>query len=183
LERGEEEATPLQSQDKDGDPPRPPLERGEEEVETEKKEMPVEQKFVNEVLGSVHLYYIEPSDESVVDRLRQLRRQMADLCLQLPAEELEGFYRGEVGKGFKALLNCGFQNEPMLEEEVAFLQEVAIALAKGIEAPKAVNHLLAAMLYCRRGQLQVEDTSKLPQWLLEDYQKFASGESPLVVAG
>jgi PAS domain S-box-containing protein len=183
LERGEEEATLLQSQDKDGDPPRPPLERGEEEVETEKKEMPVEQKFVNEVLGSVHLYYIEPSDESVVDRLRQLRRQMADLCLQLPAEELEGFYRGEVGKGFKALLNCGFQNEPMLEEEVAFLQEVAIALAKGIEAPKAVNHLLAAMLYCRRGQLQVEDTSKLPQWLLEDYQKFASGESPLVVAG
>jgi len=166
------------------DPPRPPLERGEEEVEPEeKKELPVEQKFVNEVLGSVHLYYIEPSEESVVARLRQLRRQMADLCLQLPVEELEGFYGGEIGKGFKALLGCGFQNEPMREDEVAFLQEVAIALAQGVEAPKALNHLLAAMLYCRRGQLQVEDTSKLPQWLVEDYEKFASGESPLVVAG
>ena len=158
-------------------PPQPSLEKGEEEV------VPVELKFLNEVLGSVHLYYIDPSDESVVARLRQLRRQMADLCLQLPAEELEGFYQGEIGQGFQRLLGCGFQNEPMEEEEVAFLQEVAIALAKGIEAPQALNHLLAAMLYCRRGQLQVEDTSKLPQWLLEDYQKFASGESPLVVAG
>ncbi len=161
----------------------PREEKEENSPQPEKKELPVEQKFVNEVLGSVHLYYIEPSEESVIAELRRLRRQMADLCLQLPVEELEGFYQGEIGKGFKALLGCGFQNEPMQEDEVAFLQEVAIALAKGVEAPQALNHLLAAMLYCRRGQLQVEDTSKLPQWLLEDYQKFASGESPLVVAG
>ena len=170
-------------------PPQPPFGRGGQEEnlpqpkEQEKEVVPVGEKFVNEVLGSVHLYYIDPSDESAIARLRQLRRQMADLCLKLPAEELEGFYRGEMGKGFRALLGSGFQNEPMLEHEVAFLQEVAIALAKGIEAPKALNHLLAAMLYCRRGQLQVEDTSKLPQWFVEDYEKFASGESPLVVAG
>ncbi|MDY6804692.1 MAG: methyltransferase type 11, partial [Cyanobacteriota bacterium] len=175
------------------DPPRPPLKRGEEEGEEEegnlleergeKEELPVELKFLNEVLGSVHLYYIDPSDKSAIARLCQLRRQMADLCLNLPAEELEGFYQGEIGKGFQALLDSGLQNEPMAEDEVGFLQELAIALSEGIEAPRALNHLLAAMLYCRRGQLQVEDTSKLPQWFVEDYEKFATGQSPLVVAG
>jgi hypothetical protein len=40
--------------------------------------------------------------------------------------------------------------------------------------PKAINHLLAAMLYSRPGQLQVQDANRcLPWWLLEDYHKFS----------
>ncbi|WP_371357463.1 hypothetical protein [Hydrocoleum sp. CS-953] len=131
------------------------------------------QKFMNQLLGSVNLYYIDPSDESVVKELRQLRKQTADFWINLEPQKLENFYLGEMGKAYQALLNSGVQNQSLVESEQEFLQHLATQLAQGIEAPKAINYLLAAMLYCRSEQLRIEDIDKLPHWLLEDYQKFA----------
>ena len=131
------------------------------------------QKFLNQLLGSVNLYYIDPSDESVVKELRQLRKQTADFWINLEPQKLENFYLGEMGKGYQALLNSQIQNESLIEGEQEFLQELATQLSQGIESPKAINYLLAAMLYCRPEQLQIEDMDKLPHWLLADYQKFA----------
>ncbi|MGK7920986.1 MAG: methyltransferase domain-containing protein [Trichodesmium sp.] len=131
------------------------------------------QKFINQLLGSVNLYYIDPSDESVVQELRQMRKQTADFWINLEPQKLENFYLGEMGKAYQALLNSGMQNESLIETEHQFLQQLATQLAKGIESPKAINYLLAAILYCQPEQLRIEDVSKLPHWLLEDYQKFA----------
>ncbi|WP_293078976.1 methyltransferase domain-containing protein [Okeania sp. SIO3B5] len=131
-----------------------------------------QQKFINQLLGSMNLYYIDPSDESVVQELRKIRKQMADFWINLEPQKLENFYLGEMGKGYQGLLNSKIQNESLIESEKEFLQQLAAQLAKGIEAPKAINYLLAAMLYCRSEQLRIEDITKLPHWLLEDYQKF-----------
>ncbi|NEP84504.1 MAG: methyltransferase type 11, partial [Okeania sp. SIO3B3] len=132
-----------------------------------------QQKFINQLLGSVNLYYIDPSDESVVQELRQIRKQMADFWINLEPQKLENFYLDEMGKGYQALLNSKIQNQSLIESEQEFLQQLAAQLSQGIEAPKAINYLLAAMLYCRSEQLRIEDITKLPNWLLEDYQKFA----------
>ena len=129
-------------------------------------------KFLNQLLGSVNLYYIDPSDESLVKELRQLRKQMADFWINLEQQKLENFYLGEMGKGYQVLLNSGIQSQSLIESEQAFLQELATQLSQGIEAPKAINYLLAAILYCRPEQLRIEDVTKLPQWLLPDYKKF-----------
>lgn len=152
------------------------------EVQTEKNIVVTENKaenldsayqnFLNQLLGSVNLYYIDPSDESVVKELRQLRKQMADFWINLEPQKLENFYLGEMGNGYQALLNSGIQNQSLIESERAFLQQLATQLSQGIEAPKAINYLLAAILYCRPEQLRIEDVTKLPQWLLPDYQKF-----------
>ncbi|MCH2048239.1 MAG: methyltransferase domain-containing protein [Trichodesmium sp. ALOHA_ZT_67] len=129
-------------------------------------------KFLNQLLGNVNLYYIDPSDESVVKELRQLRKQMADFWINLEPQKLENFYLGEMGKAYQALLNSEIQNQSLIESEQEFLQQLATQLSQGIEAPKAINYLLAAILYCRPEQLRIEDATKLPQWLLSDYQKF-----------
>ena len=131
------------------------------------------QKFLNQLLGTVNLYYIDSSDESVIKELRQLRKQTADFWINLEPEKLETFYLGEMGKAYQKLLNSGVQNQSLVETEQEFLQQLANQLSQGIEAPKAINYLLAAMLYCRSEQLRIEDITKLPQWLLGDYQKFA----------
>ncbi|GGA22529.1 glycosyltransferase [Okeania sp. KiyG1] len=131
-----------------------------------------QQKFINQLLGSVNLYYIDPSDESVVQELRKIRKQMADFWINLEPQKLEIFYLSEMGKGYQVLLNSKIQNESLIESEQEFLRQLAAQLSQGIEAPKAINYLLAAMLYCRSEQLRIEDITKLPQWLLEDYQKF-----------
>lgn len=131
--------------------------------------------FLNQLLGSVNLYRIDPSDQALVLELRQIRKQIADFWLSVPPEQLETIYQSDASKGYKLMLSSGIANEAMIETEQAFLQLLATELGKGIKVPKAINHLLAAMLYCRPGQLQVQDAQvNLPRWFLEDYQKFVN---------
>ncbi|MEG4244009.1 FkbM family methyltransferase [Microcoleus sp. MON2_D6] len=128
-------------------------------------------QFANQLLGCVNLYRIDPSDESVVLELRQIRKQMADFWLTLPSEKLESFYRGEVRKGYQAILSCGLQAESMTEAEQKFLQQLT-EISKGLVQPQAINALLGAMLYFVPGKMRVPDArTRLPQWLVEDYEK------------
>ncbi|MEG4166984.1 MULTISPECIES: glycosyltransferase [unclassified Microcoleus] len=142
-------------------------------------------QFGNQLLGCVNLYRIDPSDESVVLELRQIRKQMADFWLTVPSEKLESFYRGEVRKGYQAILSCGLQAESMTEAEQQFLQRLT-EISKGLVQPQAINALLGAMLYFVPGKMRVPDArTRLPQWLLEDYEKvfesaFTTTEQPLV---
>ncbi|MEG4278967.1 FkbM family methyltransferase [Microcoleus sp. MON1_C1] len=142
-------------------------------------------QFANQLLGCVNLYRIDPSDESVVLELRQIRKQMADFWLTVPSEKLESFYRGEVRKGYQAILSCGLQAESMTEAEQQFLQKLT-EISQGLVQPQAINALLGAMLYFVPGKMRVPDArTRLPQWLLEDYEKvfesvFATTEPTLV---
>ncbi|MEG4425541.1 MULTISPECIES: glycosyltransferase [unclassified Microcoleus] len=142
-------------------------------------------QFANQLLGCVNLYRIDPSDESVVLELRQIRKQMADFWLTVPSEKLETFYRGEVRKGYQAILGCGLQAESMSEAEQKFLQRLT-EISKGLVQPQAINALLGAMLYFVPGKMRVPDArTRLPQWLLEDYEKvfesaFATTEQTVV---
>ncbi|MEG4212273.1 FkbM family methyltransferase [Microcoleus sp. S13_B4] len=136
-------------------------------------------QFANQLLGCVNLYRIDPSDESIVLELRQIRKQMADFWLSVPSEKLENFYRGEVRKGYQAILSCGLQAEAMTEAEQKFLQQLT-EISKGLVQPQAINALLGAMLYFVPGKMRVPDArTRLPQWLLEDYEKvFESAFAP-----
>ncbi|MEG5065133.1 FkbM family methyltransferase [Microcoleus sp. B3-A4] len=142
-------------------------------------------QFANQLLGCVNLYRIDPSDESVVLELRQIRKQMADFWLTVPSEKLESFYRGEVRKGYQAILSCGLQAESMTEAEQQFLQKLT-EISQGLVQPQAINALLGAMLYFVPGKMRVPDArTRLPQWLHEDYEKvfesvFATTEPTLV---
>ncbi|MEG4330065.1 hypothetical protein Q5688_32825, partial [Microcoleus sp. herbarium5] len=142
-------------------------------------------QFANQLLGCVNLYRIDPSDESVVLELRQIRKQMADFWLTVPSEKLELFYRGQVRKGYQAILSCGLQAESMTEAEQQFLHKLT-EISKGLVQPQAINALLGAMLYFVPGKMRVPDArTRLPQWLVEDYEKvfesaFTTTEQPLV---
>ncbi len=130
-------------------------------------------QFLNQLTAAVNLYEIDPTAEMIIADLRQIRTQVANLWLSLSGDQLELFYRSDFGKGYKAILGSGFINEPLTESERAFFNSLVAELSKGFGMPKAVNHLLAAMLFCRAGQLQVQDAnSYLPLWLLEDYEQF-----------
>ncbi len=142
-------------------------------------------QFANQLLGCVNLYRIDPSDESVVLELRQIRKQLADFWLSIPSEKLETFYQGEVRKGYQAILGCGLQAESMTEAEQNFLQQLT-EISKGLVHPQAISALLGAMLYFVPGKMRVPDArTRLPQWLLEDYEKvfesaFATTETTIV---
>lgn len=130
-------------------------------------------QFLNQLTAAVNLYEIDPTAEIVRADLREIRKQIADLWLKVSGEQLELLYRSDLGKGYKAMLGSGFVNEPLTDTERTVLNALVGELSKGFGMPKAVNYLLAARLFCRAGQLQVQDANScLPSWLLEDYEQF-----------
>ena len=130
-------------------------------------------QFMNQLTAAVNLYEIDPTAEFAIADLRQIRTQLANLWLSVSDEQLELLYRSDFGKGYKAVLGCGLINEPLAQNERGFFNSLVAELSKGFGTPKAVNYLLAAMLFCRAGQLQVQDANTcLPPWLLEDYERF-----------
>ncbi|MEG4802915.1 FkbM family methyltransferase [Microcoleus sp. ARI1-B5] len=139
-------------------------------------------QFLNQLTAAVNLYQIDPTAELVIADLREIRKQIADLWLSVSGEQLELFYRSDFGKGYKAMLGCGFVNEPLTDTERAVLTSLVAELSKGFGMPNAVNYLLAARLFCRAGQLQVQDANScLPEWLFEDYEQFVGGAVQVAV--
>ncbi len=139
-------------------------------------------QFINQLTAGVNLYKIDPTAELVVADLRQIRQQISDLWVSVSEEQVEVLYRSDFGKGYKAMLASGFINEPLNESERAVFNSLVAELSQGFGRPKAVNYLLAAMLFCRAGQLRVEDANScLPSWLLADYEQFVRGAIPVAV--
>jgi predicted O-linked N-acetylglucosamine transferase (SPINDLY family)/glycosyltransferase involved in cell wall biosynthesis len=143
-----------------------PIEQQSVEIELA---LPIE--FLNRLLGCANLYYIDPTEPSIVTELHELRRQVAQFWLELPPEELASVYKTEVGKRYKALLESGFQKETVLDRDRPFLQELT-KLAADSSNVKSLNAMLGAMLYYAPGTMKVQNArTRLPGWLIEDYER------------
>ncbi len=131
--------------------------------------LPIE--FLNRLLGCVNLYDIDPTEASIVAELHELRHQLAQFWLDLPAENLECVYKTEVGKRYKALLESGFQKETILDRDRPFLQELT-KLAADSTHLQSLKAMLGAMLYYAPGTMKVQNArTRLPEWLVEDYER------------
>ncbi|NJO46845.1 MAG: glycosyltransferase [Oscillatoriales cyanobacterium RM2_1_1] len=127
--------------------------------------------FLTELVNAVNLYDLDKSQQTIIDRLRQLRKIMADFWLQVLVGQLETLYQKDMGKGYQILLNRGIQREPLTAAELQFVDQLT-RVATGLQHPNSLNCLMAAMLYYVPGKMLVRDAEKrLPGWLLKDYQK------------
>ncbi|MCT7970694.1 glycosyltransferase [Laspinema olomoucense] len=124
----------------------------------------VSQEFLNRLIGCANLYYIDPSDESIHRELLQLRREFAELWLQIPSDRLRECYTYELGKAHQSVLNSGIQNEPLPATEQTFVQELMDKLTSGLNAPLGMNAVLALLLYQQRDRLPLSSQT-LPDWV------------------
>ncbi|AFY35674.1 glycosyltransferase [Calothrix sp. PCC 7507] len=107
------------------------------------------------------------------DELRHSRRQIAEEWLNISDEQIKDIYVGLLGKTHKMLLNSSIKYECLTSEEQTFVNDLFKNVAQGLQQPKAIQHLLAAMLYYRADQLPLQhDLSSIPHWLLKDYLQF-----------
>ncbi|MDC0831663.1 hypothetical protein POG22_01390 [Geitlerinema sp. CS-897] len=139
-------------------------------------EHPTSQAFINRTIGCCNIYYIDPSEQSIIEELHQLRRQLVEYWMTLPTEQLESAYNGEIGKAFQAILKSDFQKEPLSDADTQFRQELT-ELGAGLTKPKALNALMGAMLFYPADQMKVRDArNRLPVWLLADYEAVFEAE-------
>ncbi|NJK74046.1 MAG: glycosyltransferase [Microcoleus sp. SU_5_6] len=129
--------------------------------------------IVPECSDIVELYKQSPSDGNILDSLRQVRKQIAETWLNLPAEKLENAWSASLGKNHQLLLASGLKNESLTEEERTFVAHLSAKIAAGGELANSIPYLLAAMLYRDAYQLSFEyKNAAIPQWLFDDFLKF-----------
>ncbi|MEH2059452.1 MAG: glycosyltransferase [Nostoc sp.] len=105
--------------------------------------------------------------------LHNLRKQIAEECLNVSDEQITDMYLGLLGTTHKMLVNSSIKYESLTDEEQIFANDILLRLSQGFDQPKAIQHLLAAMLYRRADQLPLHhDLSRIPTWLINDYLQF-----------
>ncbi|MEH2281869.1 MAG: glycosyltransferase [Nostoc sp.] len=118
------------------------------------------------------LYRYAASSEQNAE-LHQLRKQIAEECLNISDEQITDMYVGLLGKTHKMLVNSSILYESLTDEEQIFANDIVKSISQGFEQPKAIQNLLAGMLYRRADQLPLQhDLSRIPRWLLQDYLQF-----------
>jgi len=121
----------------------------------------------------IEQYQKNSADLSALANVRQARRQIAAIWLNLPAEQVASAFAGDAGKQHQGILNSDIRDEPLTDIEQTFVNELAANVAKGFNDPKAINYLLAAMLYRRADQLPIDyDRATIPNWFANEYLKF-----------
>jgi predicted O-linked N-acetylglucosamine transferase (SPINDLY family) len=150
-------------------------ELGELNVNTENdKRLTKVDVFTKSIDENIEQYHKDSTNLSVIEAIRQARKQVAERWLSSSAEQLEDSYLGGWGKVNQMLLNSGIKTELLTQEEQTLASELVAYIAKGFDEPKAIQYLLAAMLYCRADQLLFQhDLPCIPHWFLNDFLRFA----------
>lgn len=140
--------------------------------ETEKQLIEID-SFRESIPSTIEHYQNNTANQSALESIRQARKQLAEKWLSFSTEQLEASYLGSWCKAHQLLLNSGIKTEPLTQEEQTFASELALQVARGFDEPKAIQYLLAAMLYYRAEQLSLPiELSPIPQWFLNDYLQF-----------
>ncbi len=115
----------------------------------------------------VAAYRENPSDATVADHLRALRRGLGDFLLHADSAGFEKLFSGNFGTVYRLYLKSGFQNEPLISDEADRVAKAAAALIGELfDFPS----LLMLMLYrMAHHQFVPLDLERIPEWFLDDY--------------
>lgn len=125
-------------------------------------------EFLGRMSGLINLYTIDPSDGEVKRELAALRRQVAQIWLDVDSEQLEALYRTPFGQLTQNLIGSGFASVPLSgEEEVALAQLTAVV--REMRHPLSLNAVLATLLYYPPTKVSFKGAEALlPRWLIQE---------------
>jgi glycosyltransferase involved in cell wall biosynthesis/ubiquinone/menaquinone biosynthesis C-methylase UbiE len=109
-----------------------------------------------------------------LDSAQKERQELAMKWLNLPTEQIKVAYSGEFGKKHKEIVSSGIKEKLITDTKIIdFASELSAHVARGMEEPKGIHYLLAAMLYFYPHQLSIPYQGyEIPDWLFSDYLGF-----------
>ena len=134
-------------------------------------------EIVNRLAALINLYGLDPADAPTCAELAGVRNTLAQLWLDVVPEQLEPLYRSVVGQLTRSLIVSGFSREDVADDEPLIRRQLAAQL-EDLSQPRAINSLLAVLLYVPLQQVEIEAGQQfIPAWLLVDLQQLATGEA------
>jgi len=124
--------------------------------------------------------YLTFNPSGYLKRSFKNRKEIAEKWLELSPDQLESNYLSSLGREHQLLLDSKNHNKYFLTEaEQVFLKKILEKISRGFDDPKAIQYILAAMLYCNANQLPLShDLPCIPEWFFNDYLKFLLGCPP-----
>ena len=123
--------------------------------------------FLGRISGLLNLYELEPGDPEICRDLGLGRRQVAQVWLDVESDQLESLHRTPFGQLSDNLIGSPFAREPLSQDERALRQQLA-EVAADLHHPRALNALMAALLYYPIEQVTLPmDQALLPPWLAQ----------------
>lgn len=131
-------------------------------------------EFLARLNGLVNLYGLEPDDPEIRRDLSQGRRQVAQVWLDVETQQLEALYRTPFGQLTDTIVASGFAREALSQDERSLRQHL-VELAADLHQPRALNALMALLLYFPIEQVTLPaDATLLPVWLLQSLRQLGA---------
>lgn len=126
---------------------------------------------VNRLAALINLYGLDPADLGTCTELAAVRNTLAQLWLDVVPEQLEPLYRSVVGNLTRSLIASGFSREDVAGDE-PLIRRLLAAQLEDLSQPRAINSLMAVLLFVPRQQVEIEAGQQfIPAWLLADLQQ------------
>ena len=124
--------------------------------------------------GLINLYAVEADNPEVLRELAALRRVLAQIWLDVTPNQVEELYRTTaVGDTYRALLASDF-GARLLEAGDNAHRDALLAVATDLNHPAHLQAMLAAMLFCPQGKMELGDrASLLPTWFQQEFPRLA----------
>jgi FkbM family methyltransferase len=115
-------------------------------------------------------YQNNPLDESVRDKLLQIRAHLAAQILSISSDQIETIYAQKLASAHRSLITSKIQYMPLTPEATEIF----------IRQRNTPQSVLATMLYqSAEAQQQAPNLDAIPTWMLTDYLKFVLTTPPL----
>lgn len=124
--------------------------------------------------GLINLYAVEPDNPEVLRELAALRRVLAQIWLDVTPNQVEELYRTPtMGDTYRSLLASDF-GARLLEGSDSAHRDALLAVAIDLNHPEHLQAMLAAMLFCPQGKMELGDRAGLlPAWFQQEFPRLA----------
>jgi hypothetical protein len=126
------------------------------------------QDFLGRMNGLLNLYGIDRRDNEVKRELLGLRRQLGQIWLDVNPAQIKQLYQSSFGQLYRNFLSSGFPRESLIPEDQQLRAQLG-QVVSNMTQPRALNALLAALLFYPPGKIQFGGGEQfIPPWLLQD---------------
>ena len=144
----------------------PPLPRLAAVTGTQALQLAGSEEFLTRLNGLVNLFEIDPDDTAILQELAGFRRQLGQIWLDTPDDQLQRLFESSFGELYRKFLRSGYPGAPLTEEDRQLRAQLG-RYVRNMTRPKAIQVVMAVLPFFPPGKIGFAGGEQyMPQWLL-----------------
>ncbi|MEA5392295.1 hypothetical protein VB738_13615 [Cyanobium gracile UHCC 0139] len=124
------------------------------------------EEFLTRLNGLVNLFEIDPDDGAIRQELGGYRRQLGQIWLDTPDDQLQSLFESTFGDLYRKFLRSGYAGTHLTEEDRQLRAQLA-QYVRNMTRPRAAQAVLASLPFYPPGKIGFAGGEQfMPQWLL-----------------